>query len=162
MVALAPAGPAWAGGACPPHLFVIERSKNANVVAYDANRGPTGDIDGSEPVVIYWLLNGQADKREDLNRVERDRAYGLDAKPGDSPGTYSLVFKADGKRRLVVRTLNGCTVATTAIAGRDGILRKLFVQSKEDSVVPKVEFVELFGESVDTGEPLHEKFVPGK
>jgi Domain of unknown function (DUF4833) len=153
----------WAAtDACPAHLFVIERSKNANIVVYDANRGPAGDLESSEPVVVYWLLNGQSDKREDLTRVQRDRAYGVEATPGDSPGTYSLVFKADGKRRLTVCTLNGCPVATTPINNRNGTLRRLFVQSKEDSVLPKVEYIEFFGESVDTGEPLYEKFVPGK
>ena len=42
-----------AADACPTHLFVIERSKNANIVAYDANSGPTGDFKPSEPVVAY-------------------------------------------------------------------------------------------------------------
>ena len=38
LAALGHAG-ASAGGPCPAHLFVIERSKNANIVAYDANSG---------------------------------------------------------------------------------------------------------------------------
>src|SRR5262245_32304027 len=108
VLAFAPAALGQPGGdACPAHLFVVERSKNANVVAYDANRGPAGNFNSSEPVVVYWLLNGQADKREELNRVERDRAYGVDVTPGDQPGTYFLVFKAEGKRRLTVNTLDG-------------------------------------------------------
>ena len=163
VLAFTPAALGQSGGdACPAHLFVVERSKNANIVAYDANRGPAGDFRSSEPVVVYWLLNGQADKREELNRVERDRAYGVEVTPGDHPGTYFLVFKADGKRRLNVSTLDGCPVTTTTIDGRNGILRKLFVKSKEDSVLPKVEYVEFFGKSVDTGEPIYEKFFPGR
>ena len=150
------------GDSCPAHLFVIERSKNANIVVYDAKRGQAGDLEGSEPVVAYWLLNGEKDKREELTRVERDRAYGVDVTPGESPGTYALVFRAERKRRLTVRMLNGCPVVTTPIGGRNGILRRLFIKSKEDSVLPKVEYVELFGEDVDGGEPLYERFFPGK
>jgi len=47
---------------CPAHLFVIARSKNANIVAYDANRNPADEWDASEPVVAYWLLNGENDQ----------------------------------------------------------------------------------------------------
>jgi|RhiMetdeSRZDD1v2_1073273.scaffolds.fasta_scaffold09809_7 uncharacterized protein DUF4833 len=143
---------------CPAHLFVVGRSKNANIVAYDANLGQVG----SDPVTVYWLLDGDENRREELTRVQRDRAYGVDVAPADSPGTYYLVFKADNKRRLTVRMANGCPVATTQIGGHTGILRKLFVQAKEDSVLPKVEFVEFFGEDVDTGEALYEKYLPGK
>jgi hypothetical protein len=150
------------GDPCPAHLFVIARSKNANIVAYDANRNPAGDWDASEPVVAYWLLNGEKDRREELNRVEKDKAYGVEATPGDTVETYFLVFKAERKRRLTVRILNGCPVATTSIGGQSGILRRLFIQSKEGSALPKVEYVELFGQAADKGEPLYEKFAPGK
>lgn len=147
---------------CPAHLFLIERSKNKNIVVYDANRGPAGDLDASEPVVAYWLLNGEADKREELNRVERERAYGVDVTRGDSAGTYSMVFKAQRKRDLSLRTVKGCLVVTTSFGGRDGILRRLFVKSKDDSALPKVEYVEIFGKDMDKGEPLYEKLLPPK
>src|SRR5262249_39724099 len=95
LLVLVPALGLAAEHTCPAHLFVIERSKNANIVAYDAKRTPAGDLDASEPVVAYWLLNGEKDKREELNRVEKDKAYGVEAAPGDSAGTYFLVFKAE-------------------------------------------------------------------
>jgi hypothetical protein len=161
LLALAPALRMAGEEACPAHLFVIERSKNANIVAYDANRNSAGDWNATEPVVAYWLLNGENDKREELNRVEKDKAYGVEATPGDRAGTYFLVFKAERKRRLTVRVLKDCPAATTSIGGRDGILRRLFVQSKESSVLPKVESVELFGEDAENGQPLYERFSPG-
>jgi hypothetical protein len=145
---------------CPDHLFVIERSKNKNVVAYDAKRGPSGDWDSSEPVVAYWLLNGDKDKREELNQIERDRAYGVDVTPGPSPEILSMVFKAQPKRQFTVRMLKGCPVVTVSIRGRDAILRKLFIKSKETLVLPRVEYVDFFGEDAQTGEALREKFEP--
>jgi hypothetical protein len=154
-----PAGPV--GDSCPPHLFVIERSKNANIVVYDANRGAGGDFAASEPVVAYWLLNGEKGKREELNVVERKQAYGFDITPGE-PGTFTLSIKASRERLLTIGMLNGCPAATGRIGGQNGILRRMFVQSKEDSLRPKVEYVELFGEDATTGGPLYEKFVPGK
>ena len=150
------------GDTCPAHLFVIERSKNANIVAYDANRGPAGDFTPSEPVVAYWILNGENGKRDELNVMERERAYGFDVAPGDAPGTYAMAFKAGRKRHLTVRILNGCPVVTAPIGGQNGILRRMFVQSKEASLQPKVEYVEFFGEDVTNGGRLYEKFAPGK
>ena len=147
---------------CPEHLFVIERSKNANIVVYDANRGSAGDLATSEPVVAYWLLAGEKGKREELNAVERQRAYGFDIAPGDAPGTFIMAVRADPKRRLTIRMLNGCPVAIAPIGGHDGILHKLFVQSKESPVLPKVEYLAFFDQDVATDEPLYEKFIPRK
>jgi hypothetical protein len=146
---------------CPPHLFILARSKNANIVAYDANRGPSGDFAPSEPVVAYWLLNGEKGSREELNAIERQRAYGVDVKPGEAPGTYAMTFNASRERRFTIRMHDGCPTATTMIGGREGILQKIFVQAKEGSL-PKVEYIELFGEDPANKEPLYEKFVPGK
>jgi uncharacterized protein DUF4833 len=149
------------GGACPAHLFVIARSKNANIVVYDANRGPSGDFVASAPVVAYWLLNGENGKREELNRIQRERAYGFDISRGDAPGTYVLAFKAAPQRRFAIRMLDRCPVATGPIGAQSGILRRIFVQSKEESVMPRVEYVEIFGGN-DAGPALYEKFVPGE
>jgi len=151
-----------AAPSCPPHLFVLGRSKNANVVVYDAVREPSGDLAASEPVVAYWLLDGDEAKREDLNLIERERAYGISAEPGNAPGTFAIRFKANGRRRFVLRVLNGCPVVTGSIGGHDGILRRIFVHSKEGALGPKVQSVELFGKDVASGKDLHDKFVPKK
>ena len=155
-----PADPA--GTPCPPHLFVLGRSKNANVVVYDAVREPSGDLAPSEPVVAYWLLNAEDGKREELNLIERERAYGLVVEPGDAPGTFTMSFKANGRRRFVLRIREGCPVVTGSIAGHDGVLRRIFVHSKEGALGPRVQSIEIFGKDVATGKDLHEKFVPKK
>jgi hypothetical protein len=154
--------PASAADPCPEHLFVIERSKNANIVAYDANLAPTADFVASEPVKAYWLMNAKKGEREELNVVERQRAYGFDVVPGDAPATYVLTFKAGKKRQVTIRKQDGCPTAIIAIGGRSGILGKLFVKSKEGFGRPTIEYVELFGKDVANGEPLYEKFSPGK
>jgi len=160
---------AVAGGAsgavaqpCPDHLFVITRSKNANIVVYDANRGPSGDLAASKPVVAYWLLNGEKGKREELNIVQWQSAYGFDVKRGSTPGTFAMTFKADRNRHLTIRTLNHCPVLTGPIGGRDAIMHKMFVKSNERSTPPKVEYIELFGNDIATGKRLYEKSVPAK
>ena len=151
-----------AANPCPAHLLVIGRSKNANIVVYDAESGPAGEIRPSEPVVAYWLLNAKQGQREELNALERNHAYGFDVKPSETPGAYLMTFKASRQRRLIVRMLNGCPVAIAPIGGHDGILRRMFVHSKTGSLQQKVEYVELFGEDAATGDHLYEKLVPGE
>jgi hypothetical protein len=161
ILAFASIGMEWAGGqTCPDRLFIVARSKNANIVAYDANRGPGGELVSSEPVVAYWLLDGDPGRREELTRFQRERAYGVEGKPGHDSGTYTVVFKAARKRHLTVRLVDGCLVATTRIGGHTGILRRLFVKSKEGMGLPKVEYVEFFGEDPESKKPLYEKIVP--
>ena len=94
--------------------------------------------------------------------MEWQRAYGFDVIPGDIPGTFSMAFKADRKRRLTVRRLNDCPVATAPIDGHDALLYRIFVKSNENFVPPKVEYLEFFGEDVATSKPLHEKSSPPK
>ncbi len=45
------------------HLFVIERSKNANKVHYDVCIGDDGYPSGTEPVVAYWILENGKKRR---------------------------------------------------------------------------------------------------
>lgn len=164
MLQLAAAGEALAAVAhpCPEHLFVIARSKNANIVVYDANREGSGDLAASKPVIAYWLLDGEKSKREELNIVQWESAYGFDVEPGNSPKTFAMTFKADRNRPLTIRTLNHCPVLTGRIGGHDAILHKMFVKSNESVTPPKVEYIELFGKDIATGKPLREKSVPAK
>ncbi|HET7451778.1 MAG TPA: DUF4833 domain-containing protein [Thermoanaerobaculia bacterium] len=158
--ALLAATVAAAAEPCPAHLFVIARSKNANIVVYDARRGSSGDLDPANPVEAYWLLDGKEGAREEMNRIERQRAYGFDIAPASEAGTWELTFKAGGKRRPRIRLRDGCPAAILPIGGKDAVLRRIFIQSKEGIFQPTVQYVELFGDDLATGEPRYEKFTP--
>jgi hypothetical protein len=55
-------------------LFIIERSKNANVVHYDAQLTADGEIDPNEPVIAYWVMLATDGHREELNWIEKKKA----------------------------------------------------------------------------------------
>ena len=146
---------------CPEHLFTVERSKNANVVVYDAQRTSSGELDPKRPVTVYWRLNAEKGQRADLNRIERQRAYGFDVDAAkDDPGSYRLVFNAGKKRTFLVRIRDGCAEAIATINGHPAVVTRIFVKSKEEGVMPTVESVEFFGRDVATGAPVEEKFTP--
>jgi hypothetical protein len=44
-------------------LFTIERSKNANVLHYEANLTAQGELDPKEPIVIYWIMKAEKGQR---------------------------------------------------------------------------------------------------
>src|ERR1700704_665677 len=62
-------------------LFVIERSVNSNVVHYDARIGADGKLDPMQPVVAYWIMGAEDGRRQELNLLERTRAYGFSIQP---------------------------------------------------------------------------------
>jgi Domain of unknown function (DUF4833) len=160
LAAIAIGAKAAAPAPCPDHLFTIERSKNANLVVYDARRTESGELDPKQPVVVYWILNAKNGEREELNRVESQRAYGFDIAPGKESGTYALTLKGGKKRPFLVAMREGCPVVLDTIDGREAILDRIYVKAKDDGLSPKVEFVEIFGRDAADGHPRTEKIFP--
>ncbi|HEY1434120.1 MAG TPA: DUF4833 domain-containing protein [Thermoanaerobaculia bacterium] len=152
--------PARAGGVCSPHLFVLERSTNANIVVYDAKRLPAGDLDPAKPVVAYWIRNAEKGQRKELNAIQWSRAYGFDTEPATEPGTHRMTFKAKLDRSFVVQIIDGCPAAVTRIAGQEAILRRVYVHVKTTFFLPSVESIEMFGDDLETGAPVHDEFRP--
>lgn len=52
------------------HLFVIERSLNANAVAYDVVTTGAGRLDPGSPLRAYWIMWAQRDQVCALNPLE--------------------------------------------------------------------------------------------
>jgi len=153
-------GPAAADPTSQP-LFRIERSKNANVVQYDARVLADGHLDRDEPVDAYWLRFARDGGRKELNWLQRTAAYGFDVHWQD-PGTgVELEMVAPiGRRVQVVPGPDGWE-ARTRIDGRTCRIDRIFVQSIERSLLPpKVEYIDFAGREVGSAEPCAERFVP--
>ena len=73
----AASGPAVANTRTQP-LFRIERSKNANVVQYDARLRDDGSLDRDDPIDAYWLRLASTGERKELKWLARKAAYGFD------------------------------------------------------------------------------------
>lgn len=145
---------------CAAELFRIERSKNANVVLYEAKRGKDAPLDPHEPVTASWLLLATSGAREPLGFFERAFAYGFGVRAAGAGG-FALTLTAFKDREVRVAPHGSCARATTTIAGRDAVLARLFVQADDSGPVPKVQWVDLHGTDAETGEALSERLVPG-
>lgn len=144
----------------PKKLFIIERSKNANIVRYDAQFTDEGDLDPDKPVVAYWILHEEEGQREELSWIQRKMAYGFKTRPAPSGEGYIMEMKPLPKRELRIKKVEGNAQAQLDIDGRPAVLEKIYVDSEEGWTGPKVNYVKLFGRDLETGEERTEKIVP--
>lgn len=142
------------------NLFVIERSKNANVVKYDALLNDDGSINEKTPVDAYWLLyaykNGE---REELSAFDK-KAYGFKVKYNHEKKQFDFMLKSVKDRPMVLALYNNVPKAVIKINNTDCFLEKVYIESKDGAFgIPKVSYYELFGSEVSTGEKQQQKIL---
>jgi hypothetical protein len=141
-------------------LFIIERSKNANVVHYDAQLTTDGKLDPKEPVIAYWVLLAKDGRREKLSWVEKKKAYGFTIKPDPSVNGYKMTLVAAPEKQIIVKKEKETVRAEAVIDGRPAVLEKMYINASDGLTGPKVQYIEVHGKDLQTGEKLREKMVP--
>ena len=141
-------------------LFIIERSKNANVVHYDARLTADGKLDPKEPVIAYWVMVTKGGRREKLNWVEKKKAYGFTIKQDPSVNGFKMTLVAAPERQITVKKEKDAVRAEAAIDGRPAVLEKMYINASDGLTGPKVQYIEVYGKDLQTGEKRHEKMVP--
>jgi len=141
-------------------LFVIERSKNANVVHYDARLTADGNLDPREPVIAYYVMLAEDGRRKELNWIERTMAYGFDIKQDASARGYEMTIVGAPQRSITVRREGHAVRAEMVIDGQQAFVEKMYINVSEALPWPKVEFIDLYGKDVRTGERRFEEIVP--
>ncbi|RHW68658.1 hypothetical protein DPX39_100019100 [Trypanosoma brucei equiperdum] len=201
----------------PDTFLYIERSKNANVVAYTARfvdaetKKPVPSGVGRDciikhdgPVHAYFITldpqqmeklraKGRTSLIDDLNFVQRKMAYGCSGKSFDVASAsrecdnpadfkrwmsafdpYTLSYVALAKYPTLLLTLkpvkdsngeeNDTAVALIAVIGGElSVVKKIYVSSTEPKhfyELPTVNYIEVFGVSVDKGSDTYEKKTP--
>jgi hypothetical protein len=142
-------------------LFVIERDFNHNVVHYDAKVKPDGSLDSADPVVVYWIMGEKNGRRQDLNILERTKAYGFRATAGPVGGSVQITLVSDGAHPMLIRPTPQGIRAETNISGRRSYLRRILVKTRKTMLLEIPQSAELFGEDIETGEQRSE-LVPAK
>ena len=141
-------------------LFVITRSKNANFVRYDVRLKSDGSLDREAPLVAYWILAAEDNRRESLSWLERRLAYGYEVSDVRDDG-FQLRLAAFERRPLrVERDGAGAFRARTQIGNRPAFLRRVFVDTSERGVLPSVNYVELHGSDATRSSPVSERITP--
>lgn len=150
----------WAACKKRDSLFRIERSKNKNVVQYDACLLQNNRISDSNPVDAYWVLaNGQ---KEGLSIVENKQVYGVESKEKLGKDKFRVFLVALKERSIIVQKMKGDYKTVVQINGEPSILERVYVNSEEQTLgLPKVDYIDLFGRSLRTNRPVKERIKPG-
>ncbi len=141
-------------------LFHIERSKNANIVQYDAQVAEDGRLFKKEPVVAYWIRLNEQGQKQELSWLQRTFAYGFKTDLDKSRGMAEINMKADVGQVIKVVRHGDKFRATITIDGAPSYFEKMYIDAKRKGLSLDVYYVELFGEDIKTGEARYEKIIP--
>lgn len=152
----APASPQASPEARSERLFSLRRSTNANVVAYDAVlRGDR--FDPEKPIRVYWILEERGGSTEELTRLERRRAYGIEVVEA-SPRRVVFSLVALPSRPITALVEEHGPAAYIDLRGKRVRLESVYVSVKDGSLIPSVRYVEVQGRDPDTGARVIERF----
>jgi hypothetical protein len=140
-------------------LFRIERSKNENIVPYDACLLRNGNLSGSNPVDVYWIL--KTGKKGELNAVEKKYAYGIESNKKLGENRFRIVITALKDREIIIEKRSTDYKALVRINGEQSIIEKVYVKSEENFLgFPDIDYVDLFGRSLKTNQLVKERITP--
>lgn len=58
-------------------LFHIERSRDADMIYYEARLNQAGQLDPKEPIKIYWIKHSKNNQHAPLTRIQNRFGYGI-------------------------------------------------------------------------------------
>jgi len=141
-------------------LFIIERSTNANVVHYDAKIGEDGSLDPKEPVVAYWIMAANGGGRQDLNLLEKSQAYGFTIRKDTISQSYWMTLVSQKRLAIHIYQEGGKVRAVTRIGPHEAYLHKIYVKTRKTGLLRTVDYFELFGDDLVSGQDCYEKVTP--
>lgn len=141
-------------------LFKIERSKNANIIQYDARTGPDGRLHAKEPVVAYWIRLAEQGQVKKLSWIQWKFAFGFDADYNPEKDSVSLDMALPLGRLITVEREGDVYRASTMISGMPAWLDRIYIDATRKGLVPEIAYIELFGKDRSTGDECYERFVP--
>lgn len=140
-------------------LFTIERSKNANVIQYDAQVDASGKLVPEEPVVAYWVRLAEQGQVKELSWAQWLFAFGFDTTFIPASGTAELEMNAGLDRRISIVSDGERFRARAVIDGAQANLDRVFIKSQRKGFFVDVDYIELFGEDIESAEKRYEKII---
>jgi hypothetical protein len=129
-------------------------------VHYDAQLTADGKLDSREPVIAYWVRLATDGCQEKLSWIEKKKAYGFTIKPDPSVDGYTMTLVAAPGQQITVKKDKNAVRAEAVIDGRPAVLEKMYINSSDGLMGPKVHYIEVYGKDMQTGEKRREKLAP--
>ncbi len=141
-------------------LFKIERSKNANIIQYDARSDEDGKLLKKKPLVGYWIRLAEQGQVKKLTWVQNTFAYGFKTKLAKDRESAEMDMVVDVGSPISVIRAGDSYRATIPLNGKTAWLERVYVKSNATTFGAKVDYIEIFGKDPDTGEDLYQKIIP--
>lgn len=141
-------------------LFKIERSKNANVVQYDAQIGSDGKLHREEPVIAYWIRLAEQGQIQELSWIQRKFAYGFKTSFHDASDSVTLKMATGIDQPIQVRFQEGKYRAMVEINGHPSELERIFIQAHSKGISITVDHMDIFGNDLKTGQETYMRITP--
>ena len=141
------------------NLFVIQRSKNMNEVQYQLHVNDRCHIVSDHPVAAFWHLRevspGTTEPLSDLEHM----VYGVTNQQVAEHGVSFDLGVLEHFRSLEQRSITATVsydphtatcapIVQTTINGQVAALERIYVQTEERLVRPKVLYIDVFGKSL--------------
>lgn len=82
-------------------LFYVQRTINSNTIVYVLNQDRDGNLHENEPIKVYWIKYAQGGKVDPLTFIQKNYAYGVQAKLIDKEKkSFSFEFVSYHKRQF--------------------------------------------------------------
>jgi len=157
-----------------PHvLFFIARSKNKNIVVYEAIlESDSSGLKKDKPIEVYWLdldpayqekkrKKGITSDREELGSIEKQFAYGVSWTVDGNKYHLKLVALPDRAVSLVWDAATKSAHCLIPINGKSAWLERVYVDSTDSFIgLPKVNFVIIEGVDPESKAKVSEKIIP--
>lgn len=138
-------------------LFHVERSKNRNIVCYDANTTPTGGLDMDNPLKVYWInKEDRPGERNGLNALQRRLAFGYKVQHKNYSSTTIALNGCKDHPINIEKNASNKYVCVTSINQQPSLLYKVYVKTKDSNSL-SVEYIELSGVSLVSGTAVSER-----
>ncbi len=141
-------------------LFYVQRNSNINTIVYCANLLTDGELDPKQPIDIFWRSYTSKGEKSKLNFIQKVFAYGLKLEKKDISG-YILSFRAKSNRKIkVILNENKQALALMDISQQTAKLDRIFVKVSGNRFWPNVNYIDLIGQDLKTGQLITERITP--
>lgn len=141
-------------------LFRVERSKNANIIQYDAQIGSDGKLLEKEPVIGYWIRLAEQGQVQELSWVQSKFAFGFDADFHPASDSVTLKMAAEIGQPIQVRLHEGKYRGIVEINGKPSELERIFIKSHGKGISVTVDYIDILGNDLGTGQEALMRIVP--
>jgi tRNA(Ile2) C34 agmatinyltransferase TiaS len=142
------------------YLFKIERSRDADVVIYEANLMEDGSLNQKNPIIIYWKKFTTNGKTEPLTKVQNSLSYGLKFLEVTSNETEFQLMAFEQSMTLR-KNAKGDYKVYSRIGNQEMEVERIYVWFSNKSYwFPKVGRVELYTKTANTPEILAKVITP--